>query len=123
MVSIMLSQLYMEFDVYYISPGMNKTEIYLTLCLDIFHIITFLINWQILEYGNSVRSKGATGVNPDSSRSHAILQLEIREANDKRLGRYYIPPSFDKQNICTIFTFQMFLPLMTLLMVMISNSS
>ena len=42
---------------------------------------------QVLEYGNSVRSKGATGVNPDSSRSHAVLQMEIRDADDKRLGR------------------------------------
>ncbi|XP_062577670.1 uncharacterized protein LOC134239507 [Saccostrea cucullata] len=42
---------------------------------------------QILEYGNSVRSKGATGVNPDSSRSHALLQLEIRDSKDKKLGR------------------------------------
>ncbi|KAL4228105.1 Kinesin-like protein kif24 [Mactra antiquata] len=42
---------------------------------------------QVLEYGNSVRSKGATGVNPDSSRSHAVLQMEIRDRADKRLGR------------------------------------
>ncbi|KAK3098721.1 hypothetical protein FSP39_022400 [Pinctada imbricata] len=42
---------------------------------------------QVLEYGNSVRSKGATGVNPDSSRSHAVLQMEIRDSADKRLGR------------------------------------
>ncbi|XP_060563400.1 kinesin-like protein KIF24, partial [Ruditapes philippinarum] len=41
---------------------------------------------QVLEYGNSVRSKGATGVNPDSSRSHAVLQMEIRDRADKRLG-------------------------------------
>ncbi|XP_069137468.1 uncharacterized protein [Argopecten irradians] len=42
---------------------------------------------QVLEYGNSVRSKGVTGVNPDSSRSHAVLQLEIRNNQDKRVGR------------------------------------
>ncbi|XP_053406268.1 kinesin-related protein 3-like [Mercenaria mercenaria] len=42
---------------------------------------------QVLEYGNSVRSKGASGVNPDSSRSHAVLQMEIRDRADKRLGR------------------------------------
>ena len=42
----------------------------------------------MLEYGNAVRSKGATGVNPDSSRSHAVLQLEIRDKQDKRLGRF-----------------------------------
>ncbi|XP_059171557.1 mucin-5AC-like isoform X2 [Physella acuta] len=42
---------------------------------------------QTLEYGNSVRSKGATGVNPDSSRSHAILQLDIRDSQDNKLGK------------------------------------
>ncbi|XP_052791398.1 uncharacterized protein LOC128225569 [Mya arenaria] len=42
---------------------------------------------QVLEYGNSVRSKGTSGVNPDSSRSHAILQMEIRDSTDRRLGR------------------------------------
>lgn len=42
----------------------------------------------MLDYGNSVRSKGATGVNQDSSRSHAVLQMEIRDKADKRLGRY-----------------------------------
>ncbi|XP_046581550.1 LOW QUALITY PROTEIN: uncharacterized protein LOC124288998 [Haliotis rubra] len=42
---------------------------------------------KVLDYGNSVRSKGATGVNPDSSRSHAILQLEIRDNTDHRVGR------------------------------------
>ncbi|XP_071109625.1 uncharacterized protein [Haliotis cracherodii] len=42
---------------------------------------------KVLDYGNSVRSKGATGVNPDSSRSHAILQMEIRDNDDHRVGR------------------------------------
>ncbi|XP_041371129.1 uncharacterized protein LOC121384701 [Gigantopelta aegis] len=42
---------------------------------------------EVLDYGNSVRSKGATGVNPDSSRSHAILQMEIRDTSDRKLGR------------------------------------
>ncbi|CAG5129394.1 unnamed protein product [Candidula unifasciata] len=42
---------------------------------------------QILQYGNSVRSKGASGVNPDSSRSHAILQLDIRNSEDVKVGK------------------------------------
>ncbi|XP_067664955.1 uncharacterized protein [Haliotis asinina] len=42
---------------------------------------------KVLDYGNSVRSKGATGVNPDSSRSHAILQMEVRDTTDHRVGR------------------------------------
>ncbi|CAG2235798.1 KIF2_24 [Mytilus edulis] len=41
----------------------------------------------VIDYGNNARSKGATGVNPDSSRSHAVLQLEIRNSSDKRVGR------------------------------------
>ncbi|KAL3867065.1 hypothetical protein ACJMK2_044298 [Sinanodonta woodiana] len=42
---------------------------------------------QVLEYGNTVRSKGSTGVNPDSSRSHAVLQMEVRDERERRLGR------------------------------------
>ena len=42
---------------------------------------------QVLQYGNSVRSRGTSGINPDSSRSHALLQLEIRHANDDKLGK------------------------------------
>ncbi|RUS79447.1 hypothetical protein EGW08_012788 [Elysia chlorotica] len=42
---------------------------------------------QTLQYGNSVRSKGSTGVNPDSSRSHAILQLDIRNSEDVKVGK------------------------------------
>lgn len=44
---------------------------------------------QVIDYGNNARSKGATGVNPDSSRSHAVLQLEVRNSSDKRVGRYF----------------------------------
>lgn len=36
---------------------------------------------QVIEYGGGVRSTGATGVNADSSRSHAILQLEVKVVN------------------------------------------
>ena len=56
------------------------------------HFICFVMGWllQVLEYGNAVRSKGATGVNPDSSRSHAVLQMEIRDRQDKRLGRLVV---------------------------------
>lgn len=42
---------------------------------------------MVLDYGNSVRSRGISGVNPDSSRSHALLQLEIRRADDTKLGK------------------------------------
>ncbi|KAK7481620.1 hypothetical protein BaRGS_00027136 [Batillaria attramentaria] len=42
---------------------------------------------MVLDYGNSVRSRGISGVNPDSSRSHALLQLEIRRSDDTKLGK------------------------------------
>ena len=44
---------------------------------------------QVIDYGNTVRSTGSTGVNADSSRSHAILQLEVKGENGtKQVGRY-----------------------------------
>ena len=44
---------------------------------------------QIIEFGGQVRSTGATGVNADSSRSHAILQLEVKVVNTaESRGRY-----------------------------------
>lgn len=44
---------------------------------------------QIFEHGNNARSTGATGANADSSRSHAILSISVKNRNDKRqLGRF-----------------------------------
>ncbi|KAG9394235.1 Kinesin motor domain [Carpediemonas membranifera] len=37
---------------------------------------------RIIDYGLTSRSVGATGVNADSSRSHAILQITLRAAGD-----------------------------------------
>lgn len=46
------------------------------------------LDLQIIEFGGEVRSTGATGVNADSSRSHAILQLELKVVNtEEHLGR------------------------------------
>jgi len=42
---------------------------------------------QVVSYGNSFRSHGSTSVNPHSSRSHALLQLEVRTGNDAKIGR------------------------------------
>ncbi|PFX31815.1 kinesin-like protein KIF24 isoform X2 [Stylophora pistillata] len=44
---------------------------------------------EVIEYGGSVRSTGATGVNADSSRSHAILQLEVKVIDaQEHIGRF-----------------------------------
>jgi len=44
---------------------------------------------EVIEYGGGVRSTGATGVNADSSRSHAILQLEVKMVNTgDHFGRF-----------------------------------
>lgn len=49
---------------------------------------------QIIEFGGQVRSTGATGVNADSSRSHAILQLEVKVVNTaESVGKYVWPGS------------------------------
>ncbi|CAD5116844.1 DgyrCDS5688 [Dimorphilus gyrociliatus] len=42
---------------------------------------------EIVNYGNKARKIGSTGVNSQSSRSHAILQFEVRDFNDDRHGR------------------------------------
>jgi kinesin family protein 2/24 len=42
---------------------------------------------EVIEYGNSVRVTGVTGANIDSSRSHAILQIVLKEPNGKLHGK------------------------------------
>lgn len=45
---------------------------------------------EYIDKGNSSRSTGSTGANEESSRSHAILQLVIKKAqdgSDSRTGR------------------------------------
>ncbi|KAM8960960.1 kinesin-like protein KIF24 [Pelodytes ibericus] len=37
--------------------------------------------------GSRERSTGATGVNSDSSRSHAVIQIQIKDAGNRKLGR------------------------------------
>ncbi|XP_006818343.1 uncharacterized protein LOC102803413 [Saccoglossus kowalevskii] len=44
---------------------------------------------QIIDFGNQARSTGCSGVNSDSSRSHAILQIQLKDCGGKRkLGRF-----------------------------------
>ncbi|XP_064620210.1 uncharacterized protein LOC135483337 [Lineus longissimus] len=42
---------------------------------------------EAVQHGNKVRSTGASGVNPDSSRSHAVLQIELRNNKKQRIGK------------------------------------
>ncbi|GAB1597328.1 kinesin-like protein KIN-7M, chloroplastic [Argonauta hians] len=42
---------------------------------------------QILDAGVLCRSKGSTSANPDSSRSHAVLQLQVRDGYNTPVGR------------------------------------
>lgn len=42
---------------------------------------------SIIEYGLKVRTTGVTGANMDSSRSHAVLQICIKEPNGNQHGK------------------------------------
>ena len=42
---------------------------------------------QIIEYGLNSRTVGVTGANADSSRSHGIIQIKIKDANMKEYGK------------------------------------
>ncbi|KFZ53823.1 Kinesin-like KIF24 [Podiceps cristatus] len=42
---------------------------------------------QVILKGGKERSTGATGVNSDSSRSHAIIQIQIKETANRTFGR------------------------------------
>ncbi|CAI2163866.1 11057_t:CDS:10 [Funneliformis geosporum] len=39
---------------------------------------------QVFDYGNTVRSTGSTGANEDSSRSHAILQIVLKQKKNRK---------------------------------------
>eukprot|EP00127_Corallochytrium_limacisporum_P005363 Clim_evm39s203 gene=Clim_evmTU39s203 len=44
---------------------------------------------DLIDYGTSARSTGSTGMNSDSSRSHAILQIDVRRPGSKKsMGRF-----------------------------------
>ena len=42
---------------------------------------------QIIEYGLNIRTVGITGANADSSRSHGIIQIKIKDYNMKDYGK------------------------------------
>ncbi|NWI35596.1 KIF24 protein, partial [Picathartes gymnocephalus] len=53
-----------------------------TICLDFVSLIL-----QVILKGGKERSTGATGVNSDSSRSHAIIQIQIKDTANRAFGR------------------------------------
>ena len=44
--------------------------------------------FNVIECGSSVRSTGSTGANIDSSRSHAILQILLRDGQNIDRGKF-----------------------------------
>jgi hypothetical protein len=42
---------------------------------------------QIIDFGLKVRTTGVTGANMDSSRSHAVLQICIKDTNGNPHGK------------------------------------
>ncbi|KAK5932472.1 hypothetical protein CgunFtcFv8_004174 [Champsocephalus gunnari] len=44
---------------------------------------------EVISQGTEVRTQGVSGVNPLSSRSHALLQIQLRDANQKIAGRMW----------------------------------
>ena len=42
---------------------------------------------EIIEYGGTVRVTTQNSVNADSSRSHAILQITLKESGQKEYGK------------------------------------
>lgn len=42
---------------------------------------------QVIDFGLESRTVGSTAANSDSSRSHAILQLSIKQPNGKTYGK------------------------------------
>ncbi|EAN86493.1 putative MCAK-like kinesin [Trypanosoma cruzi] len=43
---------------------------------------------RVIDYGNSIRAAGSTGMNADSSRSHAILHITVLSAKKRFFGRF-----------------------------------
>ncbi|XP_043543449.1 kinesin-like protein KIF24 isoform X1 [Chiloscyllium plagiosum] len=42
---------------------------------------------EVISWGSKARSTGASGINTDSSRSHAIIQVQLKNLNDTIVGR------------------------------------
>lgn len=48
----------------------------------------FLIYIKVISHGMAVRTQGTSGVNPLSSRSHAMLQIQLKHPNQQMVGRW-----------------------------------
>ncbi|XP_053727642.1 uncharacterized protein LOC128762994 isoform X2 [Synchiropus splendidus] len=44
---------------------------------------------QVITHGTELRTQGVSGVNPQSSRSHALLQIQLRHPDQLRAGRMW----------------------------------
>ncbi|XP_067840844.1 kinesin-like protein KIF24 [Heptranchias perlo] len=42
---------------------------------------------EVISWGSKARSTGASGINTDSSRSHAIIQIQLKDPADRIVGR------------------------------------
>jgi kinesin family protein 2/24 len=51
------------------------------------HVSSLQNLMQIIEYGLKVRTTGVTGANADSSRSHGVLQINIKDSNGNNNGK------------------------------------
>ncbi|XP_071844354.1 uncharacterized protein [Apostichopus japonicus] len=55
---------------------------------------------QYIEYGNNVRSQGSSGVNATSSRSHAVLQIQLKDVSGNKLGRLSVIDLAGSERAC-----------------------
>lgn len=47
----------------------------------------FLSRVKVISHGMAARTQGISGVNPLSSRSHAMLQIQLKQPNQQMVGR------------------------------------
>ncbi|XP_035665945.1 kinesin-like protein KIF24 [Branchiostoma floridae] len=55
---------------------------------------------EIIAYGNTVRRNGSTKVNLDSSRSHAVLQIQLKDSRERDRGRISFIDLAGSERLC-----------------------
>ncbi|XP_066271868.1 kinesin-like protein KIF24 [Branchiostoma lanceolatum] len=55
---------------------------------------------EIIAYGNQVRRNGSTKVNLDSSRSHAVLQIQLKDSRERDRGRISFIDLAGSERLC-----------------------